>query len=172
MDDFDGYSSQGIPSFSLCFSQEFKSPIHTPKRSMHEEILDIPPINEMILANIPFQEVKNPTNMGPTRELTADEQKKIYNWIMNVSREDGVQEEMIASFHGYRNIFLLRMEFRYLKPRKWINSSIINWKIKEFNNSNLSRFTNEFYCVESGILDTILTDRNSIAYETRGNSSK
>ncbi|MED6114641.1 hypothetical protein PIB30_082312 [Stylosanthes scabra] len=60
------------------------------------------------------------------------------------------------------------MEFRLLKPRKWINSSIINWKIKEFNNSNLPRFTNEFYCVESGILDTILIDRNLVAYETRG----
>ncbi|MED6128447.1 hypothetical protein PIB30_097993, partial [Stylosanthes scabra] len=90
---------------------------------MPEEILDVPPINEMIPANIPFQGFENPTNMGPTRELTVDEQKNIYNWVMNASKEDGVQEEMIASFQGYRNIFLLRMEFRYLKPRKWINSS-------------------------------------------------
>ncbi|MED6125207.1 hypothetical protein PIB30_066494 [Stylosanthes scabra] len=45
---------------------------------------------------------------------------------------------------------------------------IINLKIKEFNNRNFPRFTNEFYCVESGILDTILIDRNLVAYEIRG----
>ncbi|MED6106958.1 hypothetical protein PIB30_009564 [Stylosanthes scabra] len=106
--------------------------------------------------------------MGPTRELTADEQKKIYNWVMKDSKEDGVQKEVIAKFHQCRNLFLLRMEFRYLKPRKWITSSIINWKIKEFNNSKLPRFTNEFYCVQYGILDTLLIDRNLIAYQTRG----
>ncbi|MED6161386.1 hypothetical protein PIB30_060285 [Stylosanthes scabra] len=107
--------SQGIPSFSLGLTQEFKSPTHSPERSMPEEILDIPPINEMIPANIPFQGFENPTNMGPTRDLTADEQKKIYNWVMNASKEYGVQEEMIASFQGYRILFFLRMEFRYLK---------------------------------------------------------
>ncbi|MED6133714.1 hypothetical protein PIB30_030687 [Stylosanthes scabra] len=87
---------------------------------------------------------------------------------MNASKDSGVQEEMIVTFQGYRNLFLLRMEFRCLKPRKWINSSIINWKMKEMNNSNLPRFTKEFYCVESGILDTILNERNLIAYETKG----
>ncbi|MED6125162.1 hypothetical protein PIB30_066058 [Stylosanthes scabra] len=61
--------------------------------------------------------------MGPTRELTTIEQKKIYNWVMKSSKEDGVQQEMIATFQGCRNIFLLRMEFRLLKPHKWINSS-------------------------------------------------
>ncbi|MED6212044.1 hypothetical protein PIB30_079396 [Stylosanthes scabra] len=107
---------------------------------MPEEILNIPPINEIIPAII--QEDL----------LTANEKKKIYNWVMNASKDSGVQEEMIATFHGYRNIFLLRMEFRCLKPRKWINSPIINWKIKEMNNSDLPRFTKEFYCVVSGIL--------------------
>ncbi|MED6175906.1 hypothetical protein PIB30_082759 [Stylosanthes scabra] len=137
---------------------------------MEEEILDIQPLNEIIPENIPFQQAENPISMGQTRELTSIEQKKIYNWVMKSSKEDGVQQEMIATFQGCRNLFLLRMEFRFLKPCKWINSSIINWKIKEFNISNLPRFTNEFYCVESGILDTILIDRNLVAYETRGNT--
>ncbi|MED6107668.1 hypothetical protein PIB30_016287 [Stylosanthes scabra] len=95
LDDFDGYD-EGIPSFSFGFSQDFKSPTHTPKRSMQEEILDIAPLNEIIPENISFQEPENLINMGPTRELTADEQKKIYNWVMKASKEDGVQEEMIA----------------------------------------------------------------------------
>ncbi|MED6109202.1 hypothetical protein PIB30_031304 [Stylosanthes scabra] len=91
LDYIDG-DDEGIPSFSLDFSQEFKSP----KRSMHEEILDIAPLNEIIPENIPFQEAENPINMRPTRELTAEEQKKIYNWIMKASKEDTVREEMIA----------------------------------------------------------------------------
>ncbi|MED6208946.1 hypothetical protein PIB30_049841 [Stylosanthes scabra] len=123
MIDFHGYD-EDISSFSLGFSQEFKSLTHIPKRSMQEEIFDIQPLNEIIPVNIPFQQAENPISMGPTRKLTTIEQKKIYNWI-------------------------------------------INWKIKEFNNSNLPRFTNEFYCVESGILDTILIDWNLVAYETR-----
>ncbi|MED6137092.1 hypothetical protein PIB30_061747 [Stylosanthes scabra] len=45
---------------------------------------------------------------------------------------------------------------------------VINLKIKELNNSNLPRFTKKFYCVEFGILDTILSERNLTAYETRG----
>ncbi|MED6133715.1 hypothetical protein PIB30_030688 [Stylosanthes scabra] len=44
--------TEGMPSFSLGMTQEFKSPTHTPERSMPEEILDIPPINEIIPANI------------------------------------------------------------------------------------------------------------------------
>ncbi|MED6116329.1 hypothetical protein PIB30_099298, partial [Stylosanthes scabra] len=135
---------------------------------MEEEILDIQSLNEIIPENIRFQQDGNPINIGPTRELTPIEQKKIYNWVIKSSKEDGVQQEMIATFQGCRNLFLLRMKFRLLKPRKWINFTIINWKIKEFNNSNLPRFTNQFYCVESGILDTILIDRNLVAYETRG----
>ncbi|MED6175047.1 hypothetical protein PIB30_074834 [Stylosanthes scabra] len=158
MNDFDGYNSEGMPSFSLGMTQEFQSPTYTPKRSMPEEILDIPPINEIIPANI--QEDL----------LTANEKKKIYNWVMNASKDSGVQEEMIVTFQGYRNLFLLRMEFRRLNPRKWINSFIINWKIKEMNNSNLPRFTKEFYCVESRILDTILNERNLITYETKENT--
>ncbi|MED6219554.1 hypothetical protein PIB30_036804 [Stylosanthes scabra] len=50
--------------------------------------------------------------------LTANEKKKIYNWVMNALKDSGVQEEMIATFQGYRNLFLLRMEFRCLKLRK------------------------------------------------------
>ncbi|MED6212458.1 hypothetical protein PIB30_083516, partial [Stylosanthes scabra] len=119
MNDFDGYSSEGMPSFSLGMTQEFKSPTYTPERSMPEEILDIPPINEIIPANI--QEDL----------LTANEKKKIYNWVMNASKDSGVQEEMIATFQGYRNLFLLRMEFRCLKPRKWINSSVRFQTIKD-----------------------------------------
>ncbi|MED6180420.1 hypothetical protein PIB30_010050 [Stylosanthes scabra] len=106
---------------------------------MHEEILDIAPLNEIIPENIPFQEAENPIIIGPTRELTAEEQKKIYNWVMNASKEDTVQEEMITKFHGRRNLFLLRMEFRHLKPHEWIGSN-----------------------------DTLLNDRNLIAYQSRG----
>ncbi|MED6137700.1 hypothetical protein PIB30_067400 [Stylosanthes scabra] len=91
MNDFDGYD-EDIPSFSLGFSQEFKSPTHTPKRSMEEEILDIQPLNEIIPENIQFQQAGNPISIGPTRELTAIEQKKIYNWVMKSSKEDGVQQ--------------------------------------------------------------------------------
>ncbi|MED6161110.1 hypothetical protein PIB30_057635 [Stylosanthes scabra] len=72
MNDFDGYN-EDIPSFSFEISQEFKSPTHTPKRSMEEEILDIQPLNEIIPENIRFQQVENPIGMGPTRELTAIE---------------------------------------------------------------------------------------------------
>ncbi|MED6162731.1 hypothetical protein PIB30_073360 [Stylosanthes scabra] len=90
---------------------------------MEEEVLDVQPLNEIIPENIRFQQDGNPINIGPTSELTAIEQKKIYNWVMKSLKEDGVQQEMIATFQGCRNLFLLRMEFRLLKPRKWINSS-------------------------------------------------
>ncbi|MED6183749.1 hypothetical protein PIB30_040644 [Stylosanthes scabra] len=79
IDDFEKFSSQNIPSFSSGISQDFKSLTPTPKRSKQEEIIDIPPINEMVPANISFQEVENPTTMGPMRVLTADEERKVYN---------------------------------------------------------------------------------------------
>ncbi|MED6222489.1 hypothetical protein PIB30_064945 [Stylosanthes scabra] len=150
------------PSFSLGFSQEFKSPIPSPERSPSEddEVLDIPPIREMLPEEDPSTIQLKP--------LTLEQDDKIYDWVMNPSKAKAIQEETIAIYRGYQNFFLLRSEIRYIRPRSWINDKIINWRCKEYNYSSLTRFMEDFYCVEVGIMNTTLTDNNLDAYQKEG----
>ncbi|MED6176387.1 hypothetical protein PIB30_087759 [Stylosanthes scabra] len=48
------------------------------------------------------------------------------------------------------------------------DTEIINWRCKEYNNSSLPRFLEEFYCVEAGIMNTATIDKNLDAYQKDG----
>ncbi|MED6139329.1 hypothetical protein PIB30_082794 [Stylosanthes scabra] len=133
------------PSFSLGFTPEFNTPIPSPDASNSEdteEVLDIAPIRELLPGQDP----------STIQSLTLEQDNKIYNWVMNPSKGKGIQEEIIALFRGHQNFFISRSEIRFLKPKGWIDDKIINWRCKEYNNSSLPRFLEEFYCVEAGIM--------------------
>ncbi|MED6120127.1 hypothetical protein PIB30_018154 [Stylosanthes scabra] len=67
---------------------------------MEEEILDIQPLNEIISENIRFQQDGNTINIGPTRELTTIEQKKIYNWDTILINRNLVAYETKGEYFG------------------------------------------------------------------------
>ncbi|MED6126492.1 hypothetical protein PIB30_079020 [Stylosanthes scabra] len=145
----------GGPLFSLGFSQEFNTPTASPDGSASEdtEVLDIPPIREMLPEDIVIHAEQDPSTIRSLKPLTLEQENKIYNWVMNPSKAKGIQEETIASFRGYQNFFLSRSKIRFLKPKGWINDKIINWRCKEYNYSSLPRFMEDFYCMEAGILE-------------------
>ncbi|MED6218552.1 hypothetical protein PIB30_027765 [Stylosanthes scabra] len=86
---------------------------------------------------------------------------------MKTIKANGVQEEVIALFRGYDNFFLSRAEIRFLRPKGWIDDKIINWRCKEYNYSSLPRFLEDFYSVQVGIMNTVITDKNLDAYHKR-----
>ncbi|MED6180080.1 hypothetical protein PIB30_006892 [Stylosanthes scabra] len=71
-------------------------------------------------------------------------------------------------WRGDANLFLIRGEFRFLRPKGWIDDRIIRWRCKEYNHSSLKRFLEDFYCVEVGILNTTITDHNLEEYHKHG----
>ncbi|MED6141568.1 hypothetical protein PIB30_104758 [Stylosanthes scabra] len=105
------------PSFSLGFSQEFNTPTPSPDGSASEdtEVLDIPPIREMLPEDIVLHAEQDPSTIRSLKTLTLEQENKIYNWVMNPSKANGIQEETIASFRGYQNFFLSRSEIRFFK---------------------------------------------------------
>ncbi|MED6114415.1 hypothetical protein PIB30_080043, partial [Stylosanthes scabra] len=148
-------------SFSLGFTPEFNTPTPSPDASNSEdteEVLDIAPIRELLPGQDP----------STIQSLKLEQDNKIYNWVMNSSKGKGIQEETIALFRGHQNFFISRSEIRFLKPKGWIDDKIINWRCKEYNNSSLPRFLEDFYCVEAGIMNMATTDKNLDAYQKDG----
>ncbi|MED6223780.1 hypothetical protein PIB30_077396, partial [Stylosanthes scabra] len=107
------------PSFSLGFSQEFNTPTPSPDGLALEdtEVLDIPPIREMLPEDIVLHAEQDPSTIISLKTMTFEQENKIYNWVINPSKTKGIQEETITSFRGYQNFFLSRSEIRFLKPK-------------------------------------------------------
>ncbi|MED6126278.1 hypothetical protein PIB30_076826 [Stylosanthes scabra] len=95
-------------------------------------------------------------------------------WSMMVFDEEFIvkAEEEASKYYakkkGHQNFFISRSEIRFLKPKGWIDDKIINWRCKEYNNSSLPRFLEEFYCVEARIMNMAITDKNLDTYQKDG----
>ncbi|MED6140795.1 hypothetical protein PIB30_096916 [Stylosanthes scabra] len=159
-----------VPSFSLWFSQEFNTPTPSPDGSASEdaEVLDIPPIREILPEDIVIHTEQDPSTIRSLKPLTLEQENKTYQWVIKTTKANGVQEEVIALFRGYDNFFLSRAEIRFLRSKGWIDDKIINWKCKEYNYSSLPRFLEDVYCIEVGIMNTTITDKNLNAYHKGG----
>ncbi|QHO57303.1 uncharacterized protein DS421_3g81120 [Arachis hypogaea] len=81
------------------------------------------------------------------REIKLGETKEeqIKTWIVNPSLD---KNQDLASYEGRDYMVLQRKDFWTLKPRSWV----IQWMCYTFNDTESSRFKQEFYCVCPGIL--------------------
>ncbi|MED6219511.1 hypothetical protein PIB30_036384, partial [Stylosanthes scabra] len=111
------------PSFSL--GPDFNTPTPSPDgtTSKDAEVLDIPPIREILPENIVLNAEENPCTIR-LKPLTSEEEKKIYNLAMYGSKGNNLQEEKIAMWRGDVNFFLIRGELRFLRPKGWIDDKM------------------------------------------------
>ncbi|MED6186860.1 hypothetical protein PIB30_070731 [Stylosanthes scabra] len=68
--------------------------------------------------------------------------------------------ETIASFEGKFKYSLSRDDMMALTPREWISNNIIDWICHTSNVCALERFRKRFYCVLTGILESIINPKN------------
>ncbi|QHN87089.1 uncharacterized protein DS421_16g551960 [Arachis hypogaea] len=100
---------------------------------------------------------KNPTQCTPIkvhpllkgRKLDEDDEDRVRRWAVNASL--GV-EQAVASYEGRLYLILLREDLCTLQPRRWVNSNIVQWMCSTFNDSESSRFKDDFYCLPPEIL--------------------
>ncbi|MED6222088.1 hypothetical protein PIB30_061076 [Stylosanthes scabra] len=114
------------PSFLLGLSQEFNTPTPSPDGLASEdaEVLDIPSIREILPEDIVLHAEQDPSTIRSLKPLTLEQENKIYRWVINGSKSNELQEEKIASWSEDHN-FLLRGEFRFLRPNGWIDDKNI-----------------------------------------------
>ncbi|QHO06915.1 uncharacterized protein DS421_14g459030 [Arachis hypogaea] len=74
--------------------------------------------------------------------------------------EDKEDMELLATYEGRPYLRLLRKDLCTLKARGWVNSNIIQWMCYAFNDAQSERFKRDFYCVCSGILETVMQPHN------------
>ncbi|MED6170243.1 hypothetical protein PIB30_028976 [Stylosanthes scabra] len=107
--------------------------------SKDAEVLDIPPIREILPENIVLNAEEDPCTIR-LKPLTSEEEKKIYNSVMYGSKGNNLQEEKIAMWRGDANFFLIRGEFRFLRSKGWIDDkwllpvcNRLHWYLYAFN---------------------------------------
>ncbi|RYR09812.1 hypothetical protein Ahy_B05g078224 [Arachis hypogaea] len=132
--------SPGRPSFSLGLTQFEKAPTLSPIHSIHPRLRNI--------------------KKGETKE------KQIRAWILNSSLN---KEQHLAAYKGREHLVLQRKDLWTLKARSWVNSTfvlahsivhVIQWMCYSFNDTESSRFKQDFYCVCSGILKSVTQNDN------------
>ncbi|QHO53747.1 uncharacterized protein DS421_2g50690 [Arachis hypogaea] len=91
------------------------------------------------------------------RKLDEVDEERLRRWAANRSSE---QNQVVAAYEGKQHLSLLREDICSLLPRHWVTSNIIHWMCSTFNDSESLRFKNDYYCIPSGILETVLHKRN------------
>ncbi|QHO00929.1 uncharacterized protein DS421_13g410570 [Arachis hypogaea] len=119
--------SPGRPSFSLGLTQLEKTLTPSPIHSIHPRLSEI--------------------KLGETKE------EQIRTWIIKPSLDEN---QDLASYEGRDYMVLQRKDFWTLKLRSWVNSCVIQWMCYTFNDTESSRFKQEFYCVCPGILESVI----------------
>ncbi|KAL4294372.1 hypothetical protein AHAS_Ahas18G0221500 [Arachis hypogaea] len=87
------------------------------------------------------------------QKLTERDEQQIRGWTVDASLDS---QQTLASYEGRPHLFISREELCTLRPRAWLNNSVIHWMCCAFNDSGLKRFTYDFYCVCLGILEMVL----------------
>ncbi|MED6146477.1 hypothetical protein PIB30_034705, partial [Stylosanthes scabra] len=69
------------------------SPTPSPERSKDDEVLDIPPIREMLPDDVIFHPEEDPSPIRPLKPLRSYQEDKIYNWVMKPSKVKGSKKK-------------------------------------------------------------------------------